>query len=155
MKAVCIFLLFLAVSNLTLAQLRPETPPHPAAQTITVRLLNAQTGKPMTNKMVTVRWLGGWDKSEIALDNQGAGTVDVPVGIHEFTLDEGPRVGKEPYRIAYLDCNDRHGAKIQVSLVMEKGFVPKNGCGDKTTSAHPGEVVLWGLPKPWWQPDMQ
>ena len=155
MKAEHILLLFLAAANVTLAQLRSEPPLHQSAQRIIVRLLNGKTGNPMANQMVTVRWVGVWDKSEITLDKQGAGNVEVPAGVHEFTLEEGPKVGREPYRIAYIDCNDPHGARIQLSLVIEKGFVPKNSCSSKTTLAHPEEVVFWGLPRPWWQPDMQ
>ena len=155
MKAARVLLLFFAAANICLARLRSEPTPPQLAQRITVRPLDAKTGKPMVNKIVTVRWVGIWDKSEITLDNQGTGTVEVPTGIHEFTLDEGPNVGSEPYRIAYLDCNQPHGARIQVSLVLEKGFVPKNSCSSKTTVAHPEEVVFWGLSKPWWQPDMQ
>ena len=127
-----------------------------SAQTITVRLLNAKTGKPMANKMVTFQWRGSWDESVIALDKNGLGTVAVPPGEHEFTILAGPKVGKEPYRIPYLDCNEtKMELLVRVSLVLEKGYVLGNTCGRKTALAQPGEVVFWALPNPWWMPDMQ
>jgi hypothetical protein len=118
--------------------------------------LNAKSGKPMKNKMVTFEWGETWDRSEIAFDKQGMGTVEVPAGEHKFTLSAGPKVGKEPYRIPYLDCNEpKMKLFIQVSLVLEKGYVLGNTCGRKSAVAHPGEIVLWGLPNSWWKPDMQ
>ena len=124
------------------------------ADTITVPVLNARTGAPLKNKMVTVQW-GPWEKSEITLDMQGTGTVAIPAGAREFTLTEGPKVGDQPYRVAYLDCNEPPLVPIQISLVIEKGFVPKNACSGKIVAARPGEVVFWGLPRPWWIPDFQ
>jgi hypothetical protein len=125
-----------------------------SAQTITIRLLNAKTGEPMGNKMVTLEW-GVMERSEVKSDKQGLGTVEVPAGVKEFSLLSGPKVGKEPYRIPYLDCNEGRPDFIEVSLVLEKGYVLRNTCGHKSAVARPGEVVFWLLPNPWWMPDMQ
>jgi hypothetical protein len=127
-----------------------------SAQTITIRLLNAKSGNPMGSKMVTIQWRKSWDQSVIAFDNHGLGTVDVPSGEHEFTIIAGPKVGKEPNRTPYIDCNEtRMELLVQVSLVLEKGYVLENRCGRKSAVAHPGEIVFWVLPNPWWEPDMQ
>jgi len=128
---------------------------HLYAQTITVRLLNAKSGKPMKGKKVTFEWDGKLNKTVITIDKSGLGTVVVPTGVREFTLLAGPKVGKEPYRIPYLNCNVNPWATIEVSLALDKGYLPRNDCSRISTAAHPGEVVFWALPNPWWQPDMQ
>lgn len=130
--------------------------PPLSAQTMTIRLLNAKTGTPMKNKLVTFDWGERWDRSEIAFDKQGFGTIEVPAGANKFSLLAGPKVGKEPYRIPYLDCNEpKMELFIRVSLVLEKGYVLGNTCGHESTVAQPGVIVMWALPNPWWKPDMQ
>ena len=125
------------------------------SQTLTIRLLNAKTGKPMKDKMVTLLWTDRFDSSEVKLNAQGFGTVEVPQGAKEFSLETGPKVGKDPYRIAYQNCNVDSRAVIQVANVIEKGYVPRNVCGSKSAAARPGEIVFWALQRPWWKPDMQ
>jgi hypothetical protein len=127
-----------------------------SAQAINIRLLNAKTGKPMNNKMVTFEWgSGDRDRSAIRSDEQGLGSVAVPAGEHEFTLEAGPKVGKEPYRIPYFDCNEGRPTFIQISSVLQNGLVLRNTCGQQSAVAKPGEIVFWLLPLPWWEPDMQ
>lgn len=125
------------------------------AQTLTIHLLNAKSAKAMGKKKITVRWVKDLQSSEVLLDASGTGHVEVLRGATEFLVMEGPRIGKEPGRIAYMDCNENSGAFLTVALVMEKGVVPGNRCGQKTAVAHPGEIVFWALPIPWWQPDFQ
>ena len=125
------------------------------SQTLTIRLLNAKTGKPMKNKMVTLLWEDRVDKSVAKMNAQGFGIVEVPPDAKEFRLFAGPKVGKEPYRIPYQDCSVVSSEVIQVSKVIELGYVPRNLCGTKSVGARPGEIVFWALPIPWWKPDMQ
>jgi hypothetical protein len=126
------------------------------AQTITIRLLNGKTGKPISNQNVTIRWAGdSMQGTVVAVNHKGIGRVEIRPGEASFALMEGPRNGKEADRVAYIDCNEHTGTLISVSRVMETGFVPGNSYGDHTFQTHPGEVVFWGLPRPWWKPDMQ
>jgi hypothetical protein len=128
------------------------------AQTITIRLLNAKTGKPIKGKMVTFVWEGmmSWDGPIVTSDQQGLGAVEIPAGKREFSLHAGPKVGKEPYRIPYFDCNDtKEESSIQISPVLQTGLVLRNTCGQQSVAAKPGEIVFWLLPLPWWEPDMQ
>lgn len=125
------------------------------AQTITVRLLNAKTGEAIGKKNVTVKWTDGSKSSEILLDNKGQGNFQIPSGRREFFLMAGPRSGNEPYRVAYIDCNEPAVAAIQVAQVLEKGFAPRNNCGHQSFVSRPGEIIFWALPLPWWKPDFQ
>jgi hypothetical protein len=125
------------------------------AQTLTIRLLNGKTGKPISDKNVTVRWgKDSLNETVVSIDKNGIGTFDVQ-GQTEFSLTEGPRRGNEPYRIAYSDCNEPMYGKVQVKQALDAGYVPKNTCSRRTFNPKPGEVVFWGLPKPWWQLDFQ
>jgi hypothetical protein len=83
----------------------------------------------MAKESVTVHWLSGMTSTVVPIDALGIGTFDVPKGRSEFILMGGPRVGEEPYRIAYLNCNETVGQTIQVARVIEKGIVPANTCG--------------------------
>lgn len=126
-----------------------------AAQTFTVRLLNGRTGNPMPNKMVTASWADGLRSTVISIGKDGLGHLDVAPGTTEFVLSVGPKSGDEPYRLAFINCNDRVMAKIQVSKVAETGVVPVNLCGSHTAVPKPNEIVFWARPKPWWLPDFQ
>jgi hypothetical protein len=127
-----------------------------AAQTLTIRLLNGKTGKPIYDENVTVRWgKDSINETVVSIDKNGIGTFDVLKGQTEFSLEGGPKRGNEPYRIAYLDCNEPMYGKVQVKEAVDTGYVPKNRCSSRTFNLEPGEVVFWGLPKSWWQPDFQ
>lgn len=127
------------------------------AQTLTIRVLDAKSGKPLAGENVTLRWdndfsIGG---VVLALDQDGKARIDIRRGAEKFSLSEGPKRGKDPYRIAYLNCNHRELESVSVKHALEKGILPANECGRRTTQVIPGEIVFWGLPRRWWQPDMQ
>ena len=126
------------------------------AQTITVHLINAKNGKPIAGKNITVDWPDLFDESVAMTDKSGVARISVPKGQAYFSLREGPRVGKEPNRVAYFDCNARDLTLVSVSEVMDRGFVPRNDCSKKTYSGiKPGEIVFYAELIPWWMPDMQ
>jgi cbb3-type cytochrome oxidase subunit 1 len=56
------------------------------AQTITVRLLNAKTGKPMKGKKVTFEWDGKLDHTVITIDNSHSWRVQKLVKIRTGSL---------------------------------------------------------------------
>jgi hypothetical protein len=118
------------------------------AQTLTIRLINAKSGKAMRNQSVTFHWGEGSASSSVTVDHDGAAHVEVPVGATQFYMSPGPRQGKEPYRIAYLDCNGSNAMPISISDVVANGVIPKNLCSQRSTSGHSGEVVFWALPRP-------
>jgi len=118
------------------------------AQTLTVRLLNAKSGKPMRRQNVTFGWDKNLSSSQVMVGDDGTGRVEVPSGADEFVLLAGPRIGNEPYRTAYRNCNDQASLLIRISDVLQKGYVPKNVCANKSIATRPGEVVFWALPRP-------
>jgi hypothetical protein len=130
--------------------------PLSSAQTLTIRLLNAKSGKPIQNQNVTLIWCPDcFSKSEVLVGKDGTGHVAVPSGAKTFSMMEGPRIGNEPSRIAYIDCNEPATASFQVMQALESGATSGNKCGHQTAVPRPGEIVFWALPKPWWQPDLQ
>src|ERR1700761_5301161 len=79
------------------------------AQTLIVHLINAKTGNPISRQNVTVRWDNTFEETVVFTDEKGMAHFEVPQGATSLSLMEGPNVGKDPYRLAYLDCNDNVG----------------------------------------------
>jgi hypothetical protein len=124
-------------------------------QTLTVRLLNGKSGKPIKKKSMWISWDDSFDETELFIGADGLGHIQIPQGARSLLMTPGPRSKKEPLRDAFFDCNNERVPSIDVATILEKGFVPGNTCGKKTVAAHPGEVVFWGSPLPWWLPDFQ
>ena len=128
------------------------------AQTLTIRLLNGKSGRPMSNKNVTLEWSPEyitWEGSVVYFGKDGIGKVEVHSGAEYITMMTGPKIGKEPYRIAFINCNTSLTERIQIAQVMKNGYVPGNACSKQSAVPQPGEIVFWAMPLPWWQPDMQ
>jgi hypothetical protein len=127
--------------------------PGLSAQTLTIRLLNAKSGKPLRDQTVTLEWAKDiqhskdFPPSSVTMDHEGIGHVDVPSGASGFSLLPGSKPGKEPSRFAYFNCNQT--GLIAVEEVLQMGVVPNNGCGASTVPRQRGQVVLWALPNSW------
>jgi hypothetical protein len=123
-----------------------------SAQTLTIKLVDGKSGKPMRRQNVTVEWDNphSIDRSVVAVNDVGLGRVDVSPGAMRFFLLTGPKKGAEPYRVAYINCNEFTSMWISVSEVVRNGIVPKNKCGNQMLAPHPGEIVFWALPRPFW-----
>ncbi|SNS39384.1 hypothetical protein SAMN05421770_101786 [Granulicella rosea] len=142
-----------------------------SAQQLTIRLVHGKTGKPMTNRNVTVTFLleepgktgrnkaGHTEESTdivLHIDGTGSARVDVPANATTFLLRGGPKMGKEPGRIPYTDCNMTGSPLLDVATVLRQGFVPGNECSTRLKiGAAPGEIVYFAMPLPWWKPDFQ
>jgi len=122
-------------------------------QSITVRVLNARSGRPLAHQNVTIAWADTLDKTVVNLGPDGTGKLDVG-GRSQFAMMSGPKSGKEPYRIAYINCNNF--SMVQVDDVLSRGLVSTNLCSAKVSAkVKPGEIVFWGVPLHWWEPDLQ
>jgi hypothetical protein len=141
------------------------------AQTLTIRLINGKTGKPLGNKNVNVsfwwedptrpykdKWVGlnPFLGADVYIDKAGTGHIQIPPNATRISVRPGSRVGNEPFRIPYIACSNPSAFDVPVEAVLRSGFVPANECkanlNVKTTS---GEIVYLATPLPWWLPDMQ
>lgn len=123
------------------------------SQKLQIRVLDAKSGKPLAGQNITIRWPDFSDPTVLHLDADGSAWLTIRAGESSFWMTTGPKPGKEPYRIAYIDCND--SSHVQVEAAELSGVVPKNECSTRTVSHRVGQVVFWGLPRRWWQPDIQ
>ena len=120
-------------------------------------MLNGKSGRLLSNKNVTLYWSPDFFSpgTVVHLGKDGIGTVEVPSGSEIFEVAGGPKVGKEPYRIPFINCNEPMTVKIQIAQVLKNGYVPVNACSNNIAVPRPGEIVFWAMPKSWWQLDMQ
>lgn len=120
-------------------------------QSITVRVLNARTGRPLARQSVRISWPDGFRTTTVNLGSDGTGKLDVS-GETQFGMLPGPSGNKEPNSIAFIDCN--HFSTVRVADVLHQGLVSANLCSSKVSAdVKPGEVVFWGVPRHWWESD--
>jgi hypothetical protein len=123
------------------------------SQSITIRVLNARSGRPLAHQHVTIAWADKFAPTVVSLGPDGTGKLDV-AGRSQFVMLSGPKSSREPYRIAYINCNNF--STVQVDDVLSRGLVSANLCSAKVSAkVKPGEVVFWGVPLHWWAPDLQ
>jgi len=122
-----------------------------SAQSITVRVLNARSGRPLAKQSVMISWPDTMEKTVVNLGPDGTAKLDL-AGRSQFGMLPGPKSEKEPNSIAYIDCNDF--SMVRVDDVLNRGLVTTNRCSTKVSAkVKPGEVVFWGVPLHWWEPD--
>jgi hypothetical protein len=98
-----------------------------------------------------ISWPDTSDKTVVSLGADGTGKLDL-AGRSQFAMLPGPKSGKEPNSVAYIDCNDF--SMVRVDDVLNRGLVTANRCSTKVSAkVKPGEVVFWGVPLHWWEPD--
>jgi hypothetical protein len=126
------------------------------AQTLTIRLVNAETGKPVQNKHVSVSLDDEFSiRRDLPLsDKDGIVHVSVPPNVQFITLHSGPKIGKDPDRIPYGVCGKY--SQLQIEDIVKHGFVPQNQCEPKVKlQAKSGEIVYLVQLIPRWAPDFQ
>ena len=162
-------LLLLLLCVLSLDSLAP-------AQTMTIRLVNGKTGKPLAKKDVTVSFwrddpslrkgvagvqVKGEEWVNISLDKHGIGLIDLPPLATKVQVVAGFREGRvDNIRIRYRLCkligiqSTLKSANLQyVSLdeITTHGFIPETDCTPKLpVHAAPGEYVVMAVPYTCW-----
>ena len=122
-----------------------------SGQSITVRVLNARSGRPLARQSVMISWPDTMDKTVVNLGPDGTGKLDL-AGRSHFGMLPGPKSDKEPNSVGYIDCNDF--SMVRADEVLRRGLVAANRCSSKiSATVKPGEVVFWGVPLHWWEPD--
>src|SRR5215469_1429916 len=122
-----------------------------SGQSITVRVLNAKSGRPLARQTVLISWPDTLNKTVVNLGPDGTAKLDL-AGRSEFGMLPGPKSHKEPNSVTYIDCNEF--SMVRVHDVLSRGLVSANLCSSKVSAkVKPGEVVFWGVPLHWWEPD--
>jgi hypothetical protein len=124
------------------------------ADRLIIRLINAETGEPMSHQNVQVEWDADAEESLIYVGGKGQGTMQLLPGSSDFTLRPATKDYGDPNRLAYFSCSGPTLA-VPVQQAIHKGFVAHNDCNGRTAQANPGEIVFWARPLPLWKPDFQ
>jgi hypothetical protein len=124
------------------------------ADRLVIRLINAETGDPMSHQNVQVEWDADAEESIIYVGGEGRGTVEVLSGSSDFTMKPGTKDYGDPNRLSFFSCSGPTIA-VPVQQALERGFVAHNECNGRTAQANPGEIVFWARPLPLWKPDFQ
>ena len=124
------------------------------ANRLIIRLINAETGDPMSHQNVQIEWDADAEESLVYVGGKGRGTMDILVGSANFTMKPGTKDYGDPNRLAFFSCSGPTIA-VPVQQAIRKGFVAHNECNGRTVQASPGEIVFWARPLPLWKPDFQ
>jgi hypothetical protein len=124
------------------------------ARRLVIRLINADSGAPMSHQNVQVEWDADAEESIIYVGGAGRGTMDVLANNSIFTMKPGVKDYGDPNRLAFFSCSGPTIA-VPVQQATKDGFVSHNECTDRTAQAKPGEIVFWARPLPLWKPDFQ
>ncbi len=114
-------------------------PSHAQSQPLRIKVINAKTNQPVTNERLNVALKAdqigsvamGTDKNGIILVNYGNATI---------------------IRILanmYADCRPRAElyTNYPIDTILKTGIITGNLCSAATPRAHPGELVLFEVPK--------
>jgi hypothetical protein len=121
---------------------------------LVIRLINADTGEPMSHQNVLVEWDADAEESIVYVGGKGRGTMPILESSENFTLKPGVKDYGDPDRLAYFSCSGPTIA-VPVAQAIHKGFIAHNECNNRTVQVNPGEIVFWARPLPLWKPDFQ
>jgi len=141
------------LSSMAGASSKPSLAAAPSPRLV-IRLINAETGEPMSHQNVLVEWDADAEESLVYVGGKGRGTMDLLDGSANFTLKPGTKEYGDPNRLAFFSCSGPTIA-VPVQQAIRTGFVAHNECNSRTMQAGPGEIVFWARPLPLWKPDFQ
>jgi hypothetical protein len=128
---------------------------HGVAQTITIRMLNGRSGKPMRDKTINVEFQGSSGNAVITVDKQGIGHLVIPPGATAVSFIGTTKKGKDSNQPAYTVCGP-DGQFIPVQDILDHGIVPQNACSiTLQLTAKPGELLYLIEPLPWYTPALE
>jgi hypothetical protein len=121
---------------------------------LVIRLINAETGDPMSHQRIQIEWDGDREESLVYVGGKGRGTMDILDDSANFTMKPGTKDYGDPNRLAFFSCSGPTIA-VPTQQAIRTGFVAHNECNGRTVQASPGEIVFWARPLPLWKPDFQ
>ncbi len=124
------------------------------AERLVIRLINAETGDPMSHQRIQIEWDDDREESLVYVGGKGRGTMDILDGSANFTMKPGTKDYGDPNRLAFFSCSGPTIA-VPTQQAIRTGFVAHNECNGRTVQANPGEIVFWARPLPLWKPDFQ
>jgi hypothetical protein len=140
-------------SSMADASSKPSLAAAPPPRLV-IRLINAETGEPMSHQNVMVEWDADAEESLVYVGGKGRGTMGLLDGSANFSLKPGTKEYGDPNRLAFFSCSGPTIA-VPVQQAIRTGFVAHNECNGRTVQAGPGEIVFWARPLPLWKPDFQ
>jgi len=141
-------------SSTAFARPKPSLATAAGSGRLIIRLINAETGDPMSHQNVQIEWDADAEESLVYVGGKGRGTMDILVGSANFTMKPGTKDYGDPNRLAFFSCSGPTIA-VPVQQAIHTGFVAHNECNTRTVQANPGEIVFWARPLPLWKPDFQ
>ena len=129
----------LLFASLILVYQEPGMPPAP--RTITIRLLDGRTGKPIITDEAEV-WIDK-DQSHVltvhaALD--GIATVQVPSGVTEVYVT----ARQDGWYLNHCEVTkEKPVSSFSMEQITKDGVVSANRCSRKTAVARPGELTMF------------
>jgi hypothetical protein len=142
------------LSNMAVAAPKTGLAPAAGSDRLVIRLINAETGDPMSHQNVQIEWDADAEESLVYVGGKGRGTTEILDGGSNFTMKPGTKDYGDPNRLAYFSCSGPTIA-VPVQQAIHTGFVAHNECNGRTEQANPGEIVFWARPLPLWKPDFQ
>lgn len=124
------------------------------SERLVIRLINADTGAPMSHQNVFVEWDADAEESVVYVGGKGRGAMPILEGSGHFTMKPGTKDYGDPNRLAFYSCSGPTIA-VPVEQAVLQGFAAHNECNGRTAEVNPGEVVFWARPLPLWKPDFQ
>jgi hypothetical protein len=128
--------------------------PAARAERLIIRILNADTGGPMSHQNVLIEWDADAEESIVYVGGKGRGEMETLAGGVNFTMRPAFKDWGDPNRLAYFSCSGPVVA-VEAQQARRSGFVARNLCSDRTATAAPGEIIFWARPLPLLKPDFQ
>jgi hypothetical protein len=134
------------------------TLPAQTDRTITIRMLDSKTGKPITTSEIelhvgmsqTSAQTAGIPPSYVQTDKDGVGEVTFPIA----ASDIGVYARDGAWGYVNCDCvKDRpyHEHRYSISEILASGIVAPNRCNKRKFTAKPGEFIFFVRPMTFWE----
>lgn len=138
--------LLLLTLLLPTAALTQTTPADEPANTITLRLLNADSGQPAPNMQVTIYGNTGGRALPVIIEGD---LYEINVA-SLASLRLGEITSTPSMTGDFTPCISHDITSFDIKEIQAKGIAPQNKCSKKSHTAAPGELVIFVRKTRWW-----